>query len=161
MSTEASNLHRRVNLMVVQIWNTVFYWFCRYLPRCPAPPKTCSSPEDIKIAVDLITTAEKPLVIVGKGRLELLLGMGGWLVGLLQKSCLLVCYCKNPACLLGYCMLACWATVCWLVGLLYAGLFGYYKNPACLLGYCMLACWATVKLLLACWATVCWLVGLL
>ena len=29
----------------------------------------CSSPEDIKSAVDLLTTADKPLVIVGKGKL--------------------------------------------------------------------------------------------
>ena len=43
-------------------------YILRYLPMCPSPPKVCASIEDIKKAVDILTVAEKPLVIVGKGK---------------------------------------------------------------------------------------------
>ena len=33
----------------------------------PEPPKSCSDPADIKRAVDLLKTAQRPLLIVGKG----------------------------------------------------------------------------------------------
>lgn len=39
----------------------------RFLPLCPLPPSVFANPDEIKNAVDLITYAEKPLVIVGKG----------------------------------------------------------------------------------------------
>ncbi|XP_052246724.1 2-hydroxyacyl-CoA lyase 1-like [Dreissena polymorpha] len=39
----------------------------RYIPRCPPPPKTCASTEDVKRAVDVLSSAKKPLVIIGKG----------------------------------------------------------------------------------------------
>jgi len=39
----------------------------RFLSRCPPPPPVFSDPAKIKEAVELITYAEKPLVIVGKG----------------------------------------------------------------------------------------------
>lgn len=39
----------------------------RYVPRCLPPPKVCASSEDVKKAVDLLSAAKKPLVIVGKG----------------------------------------------------------------------------------------------
>ncbi|XP_005089635.1 2-hydroxyacyl-CoA lyase 1 isoform X2 [Aplysia californica] len=39
----------------------------RYLPPCPPPPAVFADPDKIKDAIDLITYAEKPLVIVGKG----------------------------------------------------------------------------------------------
>ncbi|GFR66606.1 2-hydroxyacyl-CoA lyase 1 [Elysia marginata] len=39
----------------------------RYVQACPPPPLTYADPNDIKKAVELITVAEKPLVIIGKG----------------------------------------------------------------------------------------------
>ena len=39
----------------------------RYVPRCPPPPKVCASASDIKKTVDLLSSAKRPLVIVGKG----------------------------------------------------------------------------------------------
>ncbi|XP_053373644.1 2-hydroxyacyl-CoA lyase 1-like [Mercenaria mercenaria] len=39
----------------------------RYVPRCPPPPKVCAATADIKRAIDLLSSAKSPLVIVGKG----------------------------------------------------------------------------------------------
>jgi 2-hydroxyacyl-CoA lyase 1 len=36
-------------------------------PRCPDPPRTQAIPEDVERALDVLRTAERPLVIVGKG----------------------------------------------------------------------------------------------
>lgn len=41
----------------------------RYVPRCPPPPKMCASTEEVRKAVDVLSSAKKPLVIVGKGKL--------------------------------------------------------------------------------------------
>lgn len=40
----------------------------RYVPRCPPPPKSCATSADIKKAIDLLSSAKSPLVIVGKGK---------------------------------------------------------------------------------------------
>lgn len=42
-------------------------WFSPNV-KCLDPPKTLADPDKIKEAIDLIHYAEKPLVIVGKGR---------------------------------------------------------------------------------------------
>lgn len=39
------------------------------MPRCPPPPKMCASTEEVRKAVDVLSSAKKPLVIVGKGKL--------------------------------------------------------------------------------------------
>lgn len=44
----------------------------RYVPRCPSPPKTCASADDVRKAVDVLKSAKRPLVIVGKGNCALL-----------------------------------------------------------------------------------------
>src|SRR5919108_101270 len=35
--------------------------------RCPAPPRTQAAPADVERALDVLRTAERPLVIIGKG----------------------------------------------------------------------------------------------
>ncbi|XP_059171607.1 2-hydroxyacyl-CoA lyase 1-like [Physella acuta] len=39
----------------------------RFLPACPPPPLVYADPKKIREAVELITQADKPLVVVGKG----------------------------------------------------------------------------------------------
>ncbi|KAK7109673.1 hypothetical protein V1264_013673 [Littorina saxatilis] len=39
----------------------------RYVQNCPPPPPMLSSPNSIKKAVDLLVSAKKPLIVVGKG----------------------------------------------------------------------------------------------
>ncbi|GFN90703.1 2-hydroxyacyl-coa lyase 1 [Plakobranchus ocellatus] len=39
----------------------------RFMPACPSPPLTYADPSKIIEAIDLITQAEKPLLIIGKG----------------------------------------------------------------------------------------------
>ncbi|XP_052814915.1 2-hydroxyacyl-CoA lyase 1-like [Mya arenaria] len=39
----------------------------RYVPQCPPPPRMCAAGVDVKRAIDLLSTAKSPLVIVGKG----------------------------------------------------------------------------------------------
>ncbi|XP_052818030.1 2-hydroxyacyl-CoA lyase 1-like isoform X1 [Mya arenaria] len=39
----------------------------RYVPQCPPPPRMCAAGADVKRAIDLLSTAKSPLVIVGKG----------------------------------------------------------------------------------------------
>ncbi|BFY97007.1 hypothetical protein BsWGS_00047 [Bradybaena similaris] len=39
----------------------------RFVPPCPPPPLVLSDPENVKLAVDLLVYAEKPLIIIGKG----------------------------------------------------------------------------------------------
>ncbi|KAK7508561.1 hypothetical protein BaRGS_00000127 [Batillaria attramentaria] len=39
----------------------------RFLQNCPAPPAMYASPANVSKAVDLLTRAKKPLIIVGKG----------------------------------------------------------------------------------------------
>ena len=63
----ADTVSLRSNCDII-IYNTNFLYILRYLPMCPPPPKVCASLEDIKKAVDILTVAEKPLVIVGKGK---------------------------------------------------------------------------------------------
>ena len=36
---------------------------------CPSPPKTLANPDKVKEAANLLQYAEKPLVIVGKGKI--------------------------------------------------------------------------------------------
>jgi len=38
-----------------------------FVPRCPPPPKTLADPAEVANAIELLKTAEHPLVIVGKG----------------------------------------------------------------------------------------------
>jgi 2-hydroxyacyl-CoA lyase 1 len=42
----------------------------RYVPRCPPTPKSCATSTDIKKAIDLLASANSPLVIVGKGKVS-------------------------------------------------------------------------------------------
>ncbi|KAL4221918.1 2-hydroxyacyl-CoA lyase 1 [Mactra antiquata] len=39
----------------------------RYFPKCPPPPKTSASNDDVRKAIELLRSAKRPLVIVGKG----------------------------------------------------------------------------------------------
>ena len=41
----------------------------RQLAPVPEPPRPCAEAEKIQQAVDLLRTAKKPLVIIGKGKL--------------------------------------------------------------------------------------------
>ena len=38
-----------------------------FTPRCPEPPRTLADPEAVRRALELLASAERPLVIVGKG----------------------------------------------------------------------------------------------
>ena len=38
-----------------------------FVPKCPPPPKTLADPAEVANAIELLKTAEHPLVIVGKG----------------------------------------------------------------------------------------------
>lgn len=40
-----------------------------YPPRCPPPPLTLADPEAVRQAVDALTEAKRPLVVIGKGSL--------------------------------------------------------------------------------------------
>jgi len=39
----------------------------RHIPICPDPPVTLADPGGVKVAVETLKAAEKPLVIIGKG----------------------------------------------------------------------------------------------
>ena len=45
-----------------------FFWLTRYVPASPAPPLAFADPSSVRETVDLITQAEKPLLIIGKGK---------------------------------------------------------------------------------------------
>jgi 2-hydroxyacyl-CoA lyase 1 len=38
-----------------------------FKPRCPEPPRTLADPEAVRSALELLASAERPLVVVGKG----------------------------------------------------------------------------------------------
>lgn len=42
----------------------------REVSRCPPPPAVLADPGAVKAAVDLITYAERPLIVIGKGELK-------------------------------------------------------------------------------------------
>ena len=39
----------------------------RHIPICPDPPVTLADPGGVKVAVETLKAAERPLVIIGKG----------------------------------------------------------------------------------------------
>ncbi len=49
----------------------VFVYFYRFLPAVPDPPRMHADPANIRVAVDVLKNAKKPLVIVGKGKILL------------------------------------------------------------------------------------------
>ena len=42
-----------------------------FVPKCPPPPKTLADPAEVANAIELLKTAEHPLVIVGKGAVRI------------------------------------------------------------------------------------------
>ena len=50
------------------MFQVLFFWLARYVPESPAPPLAFADPSSVREAVDLITQAEKPLLIIGKGK---------------------------------------------------------------------------------------------